>query len=657
MAIMIPEYISKLHNITAGEKRVFKILKELLPKDYIVWYELRVEKKHPDFIIVGPDLGLVVLEIKDWQIGSISKANKDKYQLNTEIGVTDNPQKQARNYMWNIVNLLKKDEYLQRKDPKYKGKPLFNYGHGVIFTRITKKSFSNNKLDETIDKDCIIFQDDLKHMEDSQDKDYLLKKLFSMIPYKFKDMYLEERQIDTIRGMLFKEVKLFDDDSHVFKVMNVQQEQYAKGLGYGHRVIRGVAGSGKTVILVCRAKHLAQVHEDWSILTLCYNTVLASHLKNAIGEKEYPNLEVRHFHDWINGIFKKLDMPSGLYKDKEITDNISKISEDDFKKLNKYDAILIDEGQDLDKEWLEFIVKILRNPEHSHLVLGADGAQNLYNRKYTLKSVGIKASGRSIVMRENYRNTQEILDFAHNFISNSSVDKSEDVEDSNFFINPESSLRNGKEPELIKCEGLNEVVEKIVTDINGLVKKGVDYKDICILYFGKHQLGKIEYNLINNKIPYYPVSKDSSKKKNFKYDQNKVKVSTIHSAKGLDFDYIYMCGFYEGLSNRENESKKLIYVGLTRAKKELKVYYSIDGGILGEVAATKESQLPSRKNYDITSKSKSKYENVKINKRLNKESKVEYENNNKRNVLNEKRENLTKDAPKGILDQILSLFK
>lgn len=578
MAIMIPESISGLERVTAGEKRVFEILKDLLPNDYIVWYELRIEKKHPDFIIIGPDLGLVVIEVKDWNVGSIVAADKYKYELKTEIGKTDNPQVQAKNYMWEIINVIKKDPILIQTEGKYKGKPIFNYGHGVIFTRIGRKSFEDYGLNETVDKDVVLFQDDLKRIEDDQDSNLLKEKISAMIPFKLKNHILDQKIIDRIRGNIFKEIKLNADNDVIFKVMNLKQEQYAKGLGYGHRVIRGVAGSGKTVILTCRARYLAEIHKDWKILVLCYNTVLSTYLKEIISSNKLENLEIKHFHEWINNIFSDLNLPTGLYEDIEITKNIKQISDDILNKLDKYDAILLDEGQDLDKTWLEFIVKMLRNPEHSHLVLASDGAQNLYNRKYTLKSVGIKAVGRTIIMRENYRNTKEILDFSHKFIG-SNIDKSLDAEDNNFFIDPKSSFRNGPKPSLVKCTDYYDEIKTIIKQIKKLNSNGVNNRDICVLYFYKNQLGIIEKNMIDNNIPYYPISKNAGKKKSFKYNNDSVKICTIHSAKGLDFKYVFIVGIYKGLSKRLNESKKLIYVGMTRARDELEITYSIDSDI------------------------------------------------------------------------------
>ena len=44
----------------------------------------------------------------------------------------------------------------------------------------------------------------------------------------------------------------------IIRVMDIQQEQLARSMGEGHRVIHGVAGSGKTMILGYRAQYLAQ---------------------------------------------------------------------------------------------------------------------------------------------------------------------------------------------------------------------------------------------------------------------------------------------------------------------------------------------------------------------------------------------------------------
>ena len=79
-------------------------------------------------------------------------------------------------------------------------------------------------------------------------------------------------QLDRVRWNMFPQVRvqtqgaLFNDNDidaelpSIMRVMELQQEQLARSLGDGHRVIHGVAGSGKTMILGYRAEYLAKTH-------------------------------------------------------------------------------------------------------------------------------------------------------------------------------------------------------------------------------------------------------------------------------------------------------------------------------------------------------------------------------------------------------------
>src|SRR5262245_65572600 len=65
--------------------------------------------------------------------------------------------------------------------------------------------------------------------------------------------------------------------------------------GDGHRIVYGVAGSGKTVLLIARAKLLAEAPEK-RILILCYNRLLAQHLALALAD--HRRVKVTTFHRW-----------------------------------------------------------------------------------------------------------------------------------------------------------------------------------------------------------------------------------------------------------------------------------------------------------------------------------------------------------------------
>lgn len=85
MAFTIPERLGP-STATLGERKVFSALRDQLPEDYLVYYNVPVGGRHPDFLIVGADLGVVVLEAEDWQLGAILKAGPDRVTLRRADG-------------------------------------------------------------------------------------------------------------------------------------------------------------------------------------------------------------------------------------------------------------------------------------------------------------------------------------------------------------------------------------------------------------------------------------------------------------------------------------------------------------------------------------------------------------------------------------------
>ncbi len=72
----------------------------------------------------------------------------------------------------------------------------------------------------------------------------------------------------------------------LLRVMDLQQEQIARTLGAGHRVIHGPAGSGKTMILIYRAQQLAAAAQPGKpILILCYNRSLAGRIESLLRQR------------------------------------------------------------------------------------------------------------------------------------------------------------------------------------------------------------------------------------------------------------------------------------------------------------------------------------------------------------------------------------
>ena len=120
--------------------------------------------------------------------------------------------------------------------------------------------------------------------------------------------------------------------------------------------------------------------------------------------------------------------------------------------LPSYDAILIDEGQDFEADWLR-LVSLLINTDTQSLLLVEDRAQTIYRRKRSyVQDTGLTFQGRSKVLSINYRNTSQIVKFAWDFYREHSMFKNKvvnrDLEGE--IIAPQSTKRKGPEPGIIQ---------------------------------------------------------------------------------------------------------------------------------------------------------------------------------------------------------------
>lgn len=276
-----------------------------------------------------------------------------------------------------------------------------------------------------IPPELCLARDEIDPEYESFSKEALLEKIQSMFAIKFKMWApLSEEEVRAIRYLIFPEIRISakeveEPSPHYeekvllslrdIKVMDLHQENLAKGLGDKHRLLRGVAGSGKTLILACRAKYLAQLNPEWRILVLCYNISLANFIRQMIDEIDIETqnqIEVYHFHYWCAKTW-------GLKDEGMIEELIKRIKNGDVG-TPRYDAILIDEGQDFEPGWLRLAFTTL-NPETHSFLLVEDRAQQIYHRKSLSQELGISFQGRSRILTINYRNTEQIIKFAWDF--------------------------------------------------------------------------------------------------------------------------------------------------------------------------------------------------------------------------------------------------
>ena len=117
-----------------GERAVLHQLKRCLDDDYLVWHDVPLgpRKIQPDFVILSPRWGLLILEVKDWKRSTFVRGNRDAVEIDTASGRLSkpNPTRQARDYTMALVDELKQDAELVHTDGPFKGHLLCPYGWG-----------------------------------------------------------------------------------------------------------------------------------------------------------------------------------------------------------------------------------------------------------------------------------------------------------------------------------------------------------------------------------------------------------------------------------------------------------------------------------------------------------------------------------------------
>ena len=509
MATVIPS-LSTIRGMTPGERRLGQRLESLLEDDYTVWYDIPLgrQRRYPDYIILHPGRGLLFLEVKDWKLDTLKRLTPRDAEIYTQQGLktVSNPLEQARQCALVAINRLQRDPHLMQTDGRFKGKLCFPWGYGVVFPNITRKQW-NEAISEA-DQELVLPPHRLickDEMTATADPEAFQTRLWGMFEYAFGEK-LTLPQIDRIRWQLFPEIRINTPQQNLFgggdqdedpvggetnegqelvipdivRVMDLQQEQLAKSMGEGHRVIHGVAGSGKTLILGYRCLHLAQAVTK-PILVLCFNITLAARLRSFIAEKGIEEkVQVHHFHEWC-GLQRKtynveLIQGAAPYWEREVETVIQAVDKDQIPRA-QYSAVMIDEGHDFEQEWLKLIVQMI-DPDTNSLLLLYDDAQSIYKKrslKFPLSSAGIEARGRTTILRLNYRNTREILSFAYDFAKD--FLQAQDADDDHIpLIAPEVAGTSGPLPQFRRFDHFNEeatYIARCISQWRVIVKSGV----------------------------------------------------------------------------------------------------------------------------------------------------------------------------------------
>ena len=607
MATLIPSIGSCVSRMTNGERRLAERLEQKLDDDYLLWYDVPMGPRntHPDFCIMHPRRGILVLEVKDWKLNTILQADKQNWEILGDGGpkTVINPLEQARQYAHQVVKALERDPQLVQDDGLHAGKLAFPWSYGVVFTNISRKQFEAAELNHAIGPHRVLCQDEMLEAVGAEE---LQSRLWEMFPYMMRGV-ISLPQFDRVRWIMFPQVRvqtqsaLFDDANteaelpDIMHVMDLQQEQLARSLGDGHRVIHGVAGSGKTMILGYRAEYLAKASTASSkpILILCFNEPLGVTLDSVMRAKGLDGkVHARHFHKWCRDQLSAFGqalpgqhLTSEQYAEELVLRVIHGV---DRKQIpsGQYQAVLIDEGHDFKPEWLKLVTQIV-DPATNSLLLLYDDAQSIYERSrkknFSFKSVGIQASGRTTILKINYRNTRQILQIA-SLVAADLLTADDKDDDGIPLLKPISCGRDGQAPIIIKLPSLREEAFAIADQFSTAHKEGHAWGDMAILCADYETMYLCARSLVQRNLPHRVRERSGD----YNPGANAIQIMTMKVSKGLEFPVVALPGVGHMPTKGEDdqEAARVFYVAATRATHMLVIGVGGDGK-LGEKFASR----------------------------------------------------------------------
>lgn len=627
MAEMVPDRLPS--RASKGEEKLFSILKNL-PDDYIVYYEPIIENRYPDFVLICPDLGLMIIEVKGWYPNGIKAAGSNEVLMLESRRETKrkHPLRQARDYMYGLMDYCQKHPELHtllKPSGEHQNRFLFPFGNIAVLSNITAEQLRGHilgDLSQIFPPSRVVTRDVLLSWE-TLPPDDLKETLRSYFDPYWPFPKLTERQVNTLRAIIHPHIQITSarpgletGQGHAetldLKVLDFKQERNALNIGQGHRILYGVAGSGKTVLLVARARLLAQQNPEIRVLVLCFNVSLSTYLKQCLVDCQ--NATVLHFDGWAkaNGVVRRFNHQHNETND-ELGERLLRRLEQGYGDARSYDTVLIDEAQDFAPSWFHCALTAMKEPNDGDLLIVGDGSQGLYrgNRAVSWEKLGIHARGRTIHkdcdLDKNYRNTREILELAAAFAAHASTEQSDGV--LAVGVDPAKALRStGQRPVLIRTKDRTEECARVLLLIDGLLKgehglKGIDGpvqgSEIGILYprlvRGDRELFSSFLTSLRKRGPTVWLNDPEDKGAKRRVGEPGIKVQTIHSAKGLQYRVVILMWadlLPSGFPDSDvEEERRLMYVALTRPEDMLFMTCSSDSAFIGDIRNTGKVDL------------------------------------------------------------------
>lgn len=629
MAIIYPdiENIQRLKvPPTPGEWSLINYLKSHLEDTYEVFFNPYLDGDRPDIIILKEHCSAFIIEVKDWDLKNYKITENNRWEVfdGSKSSSKASPQSQAFRYKKNLYDLHLPVVGLARlTNPNfYNLVHCFVYFHNsdksaidaLYFPAEDRQKEEQSRLNQAVQEKKMAF--------DSYEKasEYLARKKRNL--QRDKNMSFGGDRL----GHLVKKIKqnskhvLFDENVYrdfkrrlspsehtLNQGMPIKFDKKQLSLTNSDNVkgkIKGVAGCGKTSILSQRAINASQRHNS-TVLILTFNITLKNYIKDKIsdiqGNRDFSTFEISNYHQFFNSQVNNSGQDFVELVEKYGLDRLYFTNIFQGVDVPKYQTILVDEIQDYQSEW----VKIIRDnflQEDGEMILFGDESQNIYQRDFSRSPVIAQGFGRWIKYTRSYRTNfdsplnQLFKDFQLKFLHETHLDiEITDASPAQIGIGfsllkyEEITVEDWKELVFDSIKGYirsyelhpNDIVilSSAISLVRQLNELWVESEKTHCMFETYEELavctnisienlkasGESKINILINQNKENIERVRRAKKSHFYANSGLVKLSTIHSFKGLESKTV----FY--VMSRDDDPE-IVYTSITRSSENLVVF-------------------------------------------------------------------------------------
>lgn len=398
----------------SAEVRVFRKLQAELPDAFVVFYAKPWFGFDPhgnevdgecDFLVAHPDMGFLAIEVKgggisyDPRTDSWTSVNRhgDRFDIK-------NPLRQA---------MISKKQVIRKLKEKDRNPPRYTARHGVIFPdcAVDQGDLSAEAPRQLI-CDCDEFDTGLEA--------WIRRRFTSKQEAVYRETPLGSAGIKRLHDIFAKPISLsiplrktLTEDEKSLDVLTQEQFRLLKFIEHIPRVtIPGGAGTGKTVLAVQELLNCAE--KGMRSLYTCYNDGLVTQIRERTQNIDLHGNEILNFHELCIQFCREAKLPvpkepseKSAKKEYFETTLPNLLGEAVEKTDKRYDAIIVDEGQDIRSDWWPPLLKTLSSDPNSRLRIFYDDNQRLYDSENMLP---LNSGVLPVNLTRNLRNTRNIFE-------------------------------------------------------------------------------------------------------------------------------------------------------------------------------------------------------------------------------------------------------